>query len=98
MQQLHARIARGEAIFEYAEGSCNTGRRHSALGNVSPREYEEARSREGAVARRQTIRGKRCKPTTLQIVVPSQIVSQDLFEVPLLLGGEVLLEPVVRVR
>jgi hypothetical protein len=65
----------GEAIFEYAEGSYNTGRRHSALGNVSPREYEEAKSREGAVAQRQTIRGKWCKPTTLQIVVPSQIVS-----------------------
>ncbi len=69
-----------------AEGFYNAGKRHSALGNVSPGEYEEVRSR-----------GRPCKSTTLQIIVPSQIVFQDLFEVPLLLGSEVSLELVVRV-
>jgi putative transposase len=29
------------AIFEYIEGVYNSGRRHSALGNLSPAEYEE---------------------------------------------------------
>jgi len=38
------------AIFEYIEGFYNTRRRHSALGNVSPREYEEVSLRGGAVA------------------------------------------------
>ncbi len=38
------------AIFEYIEGFYNTRRRHSALGNLSPREYEEARLKGGAVA------------------------------------------------
>jgi len=38
------------AIFEYIEGFYNTRRRHSALGNLSPREYEEARLTGGAVA------------------------------------------------
>jgi putative transposase len=38
------------AIFEYIEGFYNLRRRHSALGNVSPSEYEEARLRGGAVA------------------------------------------------
>ncbi len=38
------------AIFEYIEGFYNTRRRHSALGNLSPREYEEVRLRGGAVA------------------------------------------------
>ena len=38
------------AIFEYIEGFYNTSRRHSALGNVSPKEYEEVRLRGGAVA------------------------------------------------
>ena len=32
-------------IFEYIEAFYNTRRRHSALGNVSPAEYEEARMR-----------------------------------------------------
>ena len=38
------------AIFEYVEGFYNTRRRHSALGHLSPAEYEEARMRGGAVA------------------------------------------------
>jgi putative transposase len=38
------------AIFEYIEGFYNTRRRHSALGHLSPSEYEEARLRGGAVA------------------------------------------------
>lgn len=38
------------AIFECAEGFYNTGRRYSALGNVSPGEYEDVRLRGGAVA------------------------------------------------
>ena len=38
------------AIFEYIEGFYNTRRRHSALGNLSPREYEEVRLGGGAVA------------------------------------------------
>jgi hypothetical protein len=35
---------------EYVEGFYNTRRRHSALGHLSPSEYEEARMRGGAVA------------------------------------------------
>jgi transposase InsO family protein len=35
---------------EYIEGFYNTHRRHSALGHLSPSEYEEARLRGGAVA------------------------------------------------
>ena len=38
------------AIFEYIEGFYNTRRRHSALGHLSPSEYEEIRLRGGAVA------------------------------------------------
>jgi putative transposase len=38
------------AIFEYIEGFYNLRRRHSALGNFSPSEYEEVRLRGGAVA------------------------------------------------
>ena len=38
------------AIFEYIEGFYNTRRRHSALGHLSPLEYEEVRLRGGAVA------------------------------------------------
>jgi putative transposase len=38
------------AIFEYIEGFYNTHRRHSALGHLSPSEYEEATLRGGAVA------------------------------------------------
>jgi len=38
------------AIFEYIEGFYNTRRRHSALGHLSPSEYEEATMRGGAVA------------------------------------------------
>jgi putative transposase len=38
------------AIFEYIEGFYNTHRRHSALGHLSPSEYEEAKLRGGAVA------------------------------------------------
>lgn len=38
------------AIFEYIEGFYNTRRRHSALGNLSPGEYEEARLRGETVA------------------------------------------------
>ena len=38
------------AIFEYIEAFYNTRRRHSALGNVSPAEYEEARMRGEAAA------------------------------------------------
>jgi putative transposase len=40
------------ATFEYIEGFYNTRRRHSALGHLSPTEYEEARMRGGAVAYR----------------------------------------------
>jgi putative transposase len=43
------RMAR-TAIFEYIEGFYNTRRRHSALGHLSPSEYEEVRLRGGAVA------------------------------------------------
>jgi len=43
------RIAR-TAIFEYIETFYNPRRRHSALGNLSPSEYEEVRLRGGAVA------------------------------------------------
>jgi putative transposase len=38
------------AIFEYVEGFYNIRRRHSALGHLSPSEYEEARMRGGTVA------------------------------------------------
>jgi putative transposase len=38
------------AIFEYIEVFYNTRRRHSALGNVSPAEHEEARMRGEAAA------------------------------------------------
>jgi putative transposase len=38
------------AILEYIEDFYNTRRRHSALGHLSPAEYEEARMRGGAVA------------------------------------------------
>jgi putative transposase len=38
------------AIFEYIEGFYNLRRRHSALGNLSPSEYEEVTLRGGAVA------------------------------------------------
>ena len=38
------------AIFEYIEGFYNLRRRHSALGHLSPSEYEEVRLRGGAVA------------------------------------------------
>jgi putative transposase len=38
------------AIFEYIEGFYNTSRRHSALGHLSPSDYEQARMRGGAVA------------------------------------------------
>ncbi|MCA1740840.1 MAG: IS3 family transposase [Actinobacteria bacterium] len=38
------------AIFEYIEAFYNTRRRHSALGHLSPAEYEEATMRGGAVA------------------------------------------------
>ena len=38
------------AIFEYIEAFYNTRRRHSALGHLSPAEYEEARMRGAAVA------------------------------------------------
>jgi putative transposase len=38
------------AIFEYIEAFYNTRRRHSALGHLSPVEYEEARMRGEAVA------------------------------------------------
>jgi len=40
----------GTAIFEYFEGFYNTRRRHSALGHLSPSEYEEDRMGGGAVA------------------------------------------------
>jgi hypothetical protein len=36
------------AIFEYIEAFYNTRRRHSALGHLSPAEYEELRLRGGA--------------------------------------------------
>jgi putative transposase len=38
------------AVFEYIEGFYNTRRRHSALGHLSPSDYEEARMAGGAVA------------------------------------------------
>ncbi len=38
------------ATFEYIEGFYNTRRRHSALGHLSPSEYERVRLRGGAVA------------------------------------------------
>lgn len=38
------------AIFEYVEGFYNTRRRHSALGHLSPAEYEEATMRGDVVA------------------------------------------------
>ena len=38
------------AIFEYIEGFYNTRGRHSALGHLSPSDYEQARMRGGAVA------------------------------------------------
>jgi putative transposase len=38
------------AVFEYVEGFYNTRRRHSALGYLSPSEYEEVRLEGGAVA------------------------------------------------
>lgn len=38
------------AIFEYIEAFYNPRRRHSALGHLSPAEYEEVRLRGGAVA------------------------------------------------
>jgi putative transposase len=38
------------AIFEYIEGFYNTRRRHSALGHLSPSEYETVRLRGDAVA------------------------------------------------
>jgi len=38
------------AIFEYIEAFYNTRRRHSALGHLSPSEYEDLRLRGGAVA------------------------------------------------
>ena len=38
------------AIFEYIEGFYNTRRRHSALGHLSPSEYEEVKLGGGAVA------------------------------------------------
>jgi putative transposase len=38
------------AVFEYIEGFYNTRRRHSALGHLSPSEYEQATMRGGAVA------------------------------------------------
>jgi transposase InsO family protein len=43
------------AIFEYVEGFYNTRGRHSALGHLSPAEYEEARMR-GLLHRRPTRR------------------------------------------
>jgi len=38
------------AIFEYIEAFYNTRRRRSALGHLSPSDYEEVRLRGGAVA------------------------------------------------
>jgi transposase InsO family protein len=38
------------AIFEYIEGFYNTRCRHSALGHLSPSDYEEVRLRGGVVA------------------------------------------------
>jgi transposase InsO family protein len=38
------------AVFEYIDGFYNTRRRHSALGHLSPSEYEEVRLGGGAVA------------------------------------------------
>jgi putative transposase len=47
-----AYLADSEKCFsaEYIEGFYNTRRRHSALGHLSPSEYEEVRLRGGAVA------------------------------------------------
>src|ERR671916_3447745 len=50
------------AIFEYIEGFYNTRRRHSALGHLSPSEYEEVTMKGGAVAQRQTVRGDGTNP------------------------------------
>jgi putative transposase len=36
------------AVFEYIEAFYNLRRRHSALGHLSPAEYEEVRLRGGA--------------------------------------------------
>ena len=44
------RRAARTAIFEYIEVFYNTRRRHSALGQISPAEYEEVRLREEAAA------------------------------------------------
>ena len=46
---LSRQMAR-RAIFEYIEGFYNTRRRHSALGQLSPSEYERVRLRGGAMA------------------------------------------------
>ena len=37
------RLVARTAIFEYIEGFYNTRRRHSALGHLSPAEFEEVR-------------------------------------------------------
>ena len=42
--------ARRAFSAEYIEGFYNTRRRHSALGHLSPSDYEEVRLRGGAVA------------------------------------------------
>jgi transposase InsO family protein len=49
---LVAYPAESEECFsaEYIEGFYNLRRRHSALGHLSPLEYEEVRLRGGAVA------------------------------------------------
>ncbi|MEJ7870933.1 MAG: IS3 family transposase [Rubrobacteraceae bacterium] len=44
------REAARTAVFEYIEGFYNTRRRHSALGHLSPSDYEEVRLGGGAVA------------------------------------------------
>jgi putative transposase len=46
---LSRQIAR-TAVFEYIEGFYYTRRRYSALGHLSPSDYEEVRLRRGAVA------------------------------------------------
>jgi len=43
----------------------NTRGRHSALGHLSPSEYEEVRLRVSAVAQRQTVRGDGANPNPL---------------------------------